>query len=114
MAEVRNHFGSAAGKQRFEVGRVIPADHHSLPGHFPGRPIVPGVVILDEVAAAVTEWREGYQIAAMPFIKFLVPLEPNQPFTIALAGPANELDFCCRAEGRVIVEGRVEITRSEP
>ncbi len=28
---------------------TIPADHPSLPGHFPGRPIVPAVVILDEV-----------------------------------------------------------------
>ena len=37
----------------FEVDRTIPSDHPSLPGHFPDRPIVPGVVILDEVVAAL-------------------------------------------------------------
>jgi len=37
----------------FEVCRVIRADHPSLPGHFPGAPLVPGVVILDEVLEAL-------------------------------------------------------------
>ena len=37
----------------FEVLRLIHADHPSLPGHFPGAPLVPGVVILDEVIAAL-------------------------------------------------------------
>jgi 3-hydroxyacyl-[acyl-carrier-protein] dehydratase len=38
----------------FEGRRTISADHPSLPGHFPGTPIVPGVVILDEILAALT------------------------------------------------------------
>ncbi len=32
---------------------TVPADHPSLPGHFPGRPIVPGVVLLDEALACL-------------------------------------------------------------
>ena len=31
----------------------VAADHPALPGHFPGRPIVPGVVILDHVQQAI-------------------------------------------------------------
>jgi 3-hydroxymyristoyl/3-hydroxydecanoyl-(acyl carrier protein) dehydratase len=31
----------------------VPADHPSLAGHFPGRPIVPGVALLDLVVEAI-------------------------------------------------------------
>jgi 3-hydroxymyristoyl/3-hydroxydecanoyl-(acyl carrier protein) dehydratase len=96
----------------FEVRRTISAGHPSLPGHFPGTPIVPGVVILDEVFAAVNEWREDARITVIEAVKFLVPLKPEQPFTICLSvsqGAESEVDFCCRVEDRVIVEGRLEI-----
>jgi 3-hydroxymyristoyl/3-hydroxydecanoyl-(acyl carrier protein) dehydratase len=96
----------------FEVRRVIRADHHSLPGHFPGRPLVPGVVILDEVLAALIEWRENSQLTGIQTVKFLAPLKPEQPFTISLSAKnesAGEINFCCRAEDRVIVEGRLEV-----
>src|SRR5437867_2701276 len=92
----------------FEVCRTIGADHPSLAGHFPGAPVVPGVVILDEVAAALAEWRPGCQLTGVRAVKFLLPLKPEQSFTICLA-PANdtgmEVDFVCRVEDRTIVEG---------
>ena len=31
----------------------VAADHPALPGHFPGRPIVPGVLLLDAVLQAM-------------------------------------------------------------
>ena len=96
----------------FEVLRTIGPDHPSLPGHFPGAPIVPGVVILDEILAALAEWREGCQLIVIRAVKFLVPLKPEQPFTICLSAgkeAEDEVDFCCRVEDRVIVEGRLQI-----
>jgi 3-hydroxymyristoyl/3-hydroxydecanoyl-(acyl carrier protein) dehydratase len=96
----------------FEVCRVIRADHPSLPGHFPGAPLVPGVVILDEVLEALTEWRENSQLTGIRTVKFLAPLNPEHPFTICLSSDdqrAGEVNFCCRAEDRVIVEGRLEV-----
>ena len=96
----------------FEVRRVIGADHPTLPGHFPDAPLVPGVVILDEVLAAVIEWRKNSQLTGIRTVKFLSPLKPEQPFTICLSTKnerSDEVDFCCRAEDRVIVEGRLEI-----
>jgi 3-hydroxymyristoyl/3-hydroxydecanoyl-(acyl carrier protein) dehydratase len=96
----------------FEVLRLIHADHPSLPGHFPGAPLVPGVVILDEVVAALGEWRQNSQLRGIRSVKFLAPLKPEQPFTISLFGTsedAGEVSFCCRAEQRVIVEGRLAV-----
>jgi 3-hydroxymyristoyl/3-hydroxydecanoyl-(acyl carrier protein) dehydratase len=96
----------------FEVLRLIHADHPSLPGHFPGAPLVPGVVILDEVVAALDEWRQDSQLRVIHNVKFLAPLKPEQLFTISLfatSKDAGEVSFCCRTEERVIVEGRLAV-----
>ena len=96
----------------FEVSRAIRANHPSLPGHFPGTPLVPGVVILDEVLAALVEWRKDCQLTGIRSVKFLVPLKPGQPFTIGFSlsdDRADEVNFCCRIDDRLIVEGLLEI-----
>ena len=96
----------------FEVCRLIRADHPSLPGHFPGAPLVPGVVILDEVVAALDEWHQHSRLSGIPNVKFLAPLKPGQLFTILLSAKSKntrEVSFCCRAEERVIVEGRLAV-----
>jgi 3-hydroxyacyl-[acyl-carrier-protein] dehydratase len=97
----------------FEVNRTIGTDHPSLPGHFPGAPIVPGVVILDEVCAVVSEWRREREISAIYLVKFLAPLKPEQQFTICLSAAKHSdttVDFRCSVKERVIVEGRLETT----
>jgi 3-hydroxymyristoyl/3-hydroxydecanoyl-(acyl carrier protein) dehydratase len=97
---------------RFEVLRLIHADHPSLPGHFPGAPLVPGVVILDEVIAALDQWQGNSQLSGVRNVKFLAPLKPEQLFTISFSVASNDADevsFCCRAEERVIVEGRLAV-----
>ena len=96
----------------FEMCQVIPADHPSLPGHFPDAPLVPGVLILDEVRAALHDWRKDYELAAIRTVKFLQPLKPEQQFTICLSAnndDPSEINFCCRIEGRVIAEGQLEV-----
>jgi 3-hydroxyacyl-[acyl-carrier-protein] dehydratase len=96
----------------FAVRRTIRADHPSLPGHFPGAPIVPAVVILDEVLAALNEWRADSRLIGIPTVKFLAPLQPEQPLTICLSSinsTQSEIDFRCRVEDRVIAEGRLQI-----
>lgn len=96
----------------FEVTRAIGADHPSLPGHFPDIPLVPGVVILDEVRAALMDWRKDCRLTGIRTVKFLSPLKPDQPFDIALVADdsgAAEVSFCCRVKHRIIVEGRFEV-----
>jgi 3-hydroxymyristoyl/3-hydroxydecanoyl-(acyl carrier protein) dehydratase len=96
----------------FEVRRTVGADHPSLPGHFPDAAIVPGVVILDEVLAALTEWREDSHPSVISAVKFLAALKPDQPFTICLVAsehPEGDIAFRCLVEDRVIVDGRLQI-----
>lgn len=58
---------------------TIPHDHPCLPGHFPGRPIVPGVVVLDRVLAAIEAGHGGALGALrMPQVKFAQPLLPGE------------------------------------
>jgi 3-hydroxyacyl-[acyl-carrier-protein] dehydratase len=96
----------------FELRRLVTADHPSLPGHFPDAPLVPGVLILDEVLAALRDWRKDCQLTAIRTVKFLQPLKPEQPFTICLS-PSNDdatgVNFCCRIEGHAIAEGQLEV-----
>ncbi len=96
---------------QFETCAVIPHDHPSLPGHFPGAPIVPGVVILDEIAAALARWRTSCLIVEIIAAKFMHPLQPDQPFSISLTArqQGDQIDFRCCAEERTISEGRLQI-----
>ena len=66
-------------------GFIIRADHPCLPGHFPGRPIVPGVVVLDRVLAAIEAQHGALGVLRMPQVKFLQPLLPEQPARIELS-----------------------------
>lgn len=79
--------------------RVIDSEHPSLAGHFPGHPIVPGVVILDEVMRFVEQC--GYDVTTIPNSKFLRPLLPDTAFTIELTeGKSGTMRYrCLDAEG---------------
>jgi 3-hydroxymyristoyl/3-hydroxydecanoyl-(acyl carrier protein) dehydratase len=56
---------------------VVPADHPSLAGHFPGQPVVPAVVLLDAVLAAIRS-RGDFVLRSIPVAKFLLPVLPDE------------------------------------
>ena len=68
----------------------IPSDHPSLPGHFPGRPVVPGVILLDRVVAAIEAVHGPLPPLRLPQVKFLQPLLPGEDAEIALDTPAPD------------------------
>ncbi|GHH53604.1 MAG: hypothetical protein ABN502_08390 [Gammaproteobacteria bacterium] len=88
----------------------VPSDHPCLPGHFPGNPVVPGVVILDEVVALVAD-RLGHAPAALQLaqVKFVQPLLPEQEATIELQGEAPQWRFAVRHGERVLASGSVRV-----
>jgi 3-hydroxyacyl-[acyl-carrier-protein] dehydratase len=55
----------------------FPADHPAFVGHFPGVPIVPGVLLLD-AALHTLEQVSGQHVVQIASTKFLRPVRPNQ------------------------------------
>ena len=92
---------------------VVPAGHPSLPGHFPGRPVVPGVVVLDRVLAAA-EALLGATPAGLrlPQVKFVRPLLPDEPARLRLE-PARGADGGLRLKFRVALRDDGDAMRDE-
>ncbi len=94
----------------FEVRRVIATDHPALAGHFPGNPIVPGVLILDEVLQAAEQWRGKLRLQRVVSVKFASPLKPGSTFSIKLREEDHShIVFECRLDGMTLASGRLAV-----
>lgn len=87
----------------------IAADHPSLPGHFPGRPLVPGVVLLDQVLHAIRQQR-ACSLRAMPVVKFLQPVLPEERLDLEIhlsrPGPGElRADFRGTRDSVLVLDG---------
>ena len=88
---------------------AVPADHPVLRGHFPGRPVVPGTMLLEWVLEAAAR-----QLARAPATlrvreaKFLAPLAPAQRAELLLEHGDARCGFQIRYAGAVIARGLLE------
>jgi 3-hydroxyacyl-[acyl-carrier-protein] dehydratase len=71
---------------------VISSDHPSLPGHFPGRPIVPGVLVLEQVLDAIEHRHGALGPLRLPQVKFVEPLLPGEVAEIELDSLPTQTD----------------------
>lgn len=93
---------------RFTQRWRIDAGHPSLPGHFPGRPLVPGVLLLERVALALRAWR-GQRLLRVREAKFIAPLLPAQEAELQLvAATGAQVRFEIRCAGVLLARGTVE------
>ncbi len=79
---------------------TIPASHPSLPGHFPGRPVVPGVVLLEEVLACLPP---GLTLLTA---KFTSPVQAQE--TVCVASTARQdgkVHFAAHVGDRAVLHG---------
>lgn len=86
---------------------TIPADHPSLPGHFPGRPLVPGVVLLERVVEAIETAHGDLGTLRLPQVKFLQPLLPGETARIELDGEPPRWRFRVLRGTTLLARGEV-------
>jgi len=65
---------------------IVPVDHPAFAGHFPGTPILPGVVLLD-VALQIIASTSGIALdrCEISSVKFLSPASPGDELVIQYA-----------------------------
>jgi 3-hydroxymyristoyl/3-hydroxydecanoyl-(acyl carrier protein) dehydratase len=95
-----------------ETTLQVPADHPAFAGHFPGAPILPGVVLLDAAVHAMLKMLragkdgragESCQVGSA---KFLSPVGPGETLTICLdTAGAGSARFDISSGGRKVATG---------
>ena len=88
---------------------VVPPTHPCLPGHFPGRPVVPGVLLLDEALALLAPHVPG-TVTGISSAKFLHPVTPGEDVEVSV-DPCTGA-FACDSAGRTVLRGRVSLSAS--
>ena len=85
-------------------------DHPVFTGHFPGRPIVPGVMLLDRAQRTV-ESKTGLALEGLPVAKFLSPATPGDMLELEYEIDESCVRFDIRCGARRIATGRFLIAQ---
>ena len=92
------------GNTEHEFDFVIDDDHPGLDGHFPGHPVVPAVVLLDQLLMEIEKtW--NLQPRRLGQVKFLSPLYPEQRASVRLIRESARVRFSGRSEERLLFSG---------
>jgi len=88
---------------------TVPTDHPAFAGHFPGTPILPGVVLLDVALRIMTDTsRIALDKCELSSVKFLSPATPGDELLIAHSVSANgSIRFNINAGLRKIAIGSI-------
>ena len=86
---------------------TIAPEHPALAGHFPGAPILPGVLLLDEMMRAVEQDRSHpgtcWRIGAAKFVK---PVRPGETLTLEHEPlPNGSIRFSISSAGQPVAHG---------
>jgi 3-hydroxyacyl-[acyl-carrier-protein] dehydratase len=86
---------------------TAPLKHPSYSGHFPGQPVVPGVVLLDLIVA--TLGRGAPRV--LDQVKFHRAVMPGESFTLRISSSGPKVGFrCLHTDASVIAEGSMSFS----
>ncbi|MGF6968552.1 acyl-CoA synthetase (AMP-forming)/AMP-acid ligase II/3-hydroxymyristoyl/3-hydroxydecanoyl-(acyl carrier protein) dehydratase [Paraburkholderia sp. WC7.3g] len=86
----------------------VPQSLQHFAGHFPGLPILPGVVQIDWAARlAAGHWPRVREVASVDRLKFMAPVSPGAVLELTLAYDAarRRVQFAYRLDGRECASG---------
>ncbi len=87
------------------IALTIARDHPAFAGHFPGRPLVPGVVLLDAAQRAI-EAQEGIVLTGIAVAKFHSPALPGDALLLDYTLSDDAVRFEIRCVERKIADGK--------
>lgn len=84
---------------------AIPAEHPAYAGHFPGRPVLPGVLLLEHAQRAI-EAACGRRCNGIAQAKFTSPAGPADVLSLDFTPVGDAVRFEIRSGERRIASGR--------
>lgn len=102
-----------------ETRFMVPPDHPAFAGHFPGNPIVPGVLLLDAAVHAIQQANASQaqnpaamQTCEISSAKFLSPVGPGETLTISCRPGAGGTHFEIHSGARKVATGTLVLPPS--
>ena len=101
--------------------KTFAGDEAFFAGHFPGNPIVPGVILTEALAQlsgiAAAESGGMWLLAAIRQMKFFHPVRPGQILDLSARrtgnlGPLIQFDVKAEVAGLPVAEGALMLTRT--
>jgi len=88
---------------------TVGTDHPSLSGHFPGQPLVPGVVLLEAAIVPLLEAGER-RVAHLEIAKFLAPVRFGEKVRVTFADlGAGRISLQATAAGATVLHCRLRL-----
>lgn len=89
---------------------TIKPDHPALPGHFPGHPVVPGVVVIDHLIRSLGEAHPDRTCVGVRRMKFLRQLLPGESVDVVFGeAKADSITVKAQVAGEPLIEGRLNL-----
>jgi len=87
-----------------KVSLTTPLNHPSYAGHFPGNPVIPGVLLLDLVVNALGRGAPS----AIVGVKFHRALKPGESFELTWKSAGAMSRFRCTRDAALLADGSLE------